>query len=391
MKLTINNVPQQLKEEFNIQCSRHNAKLFRPALLALAIVEFMIILIQYTRYQSDLFTKIYFFIYVTVCIVSLLFSGFYYFKEKSKLEPIQPITDTLVTITILAAAIFMSVNELEGEFPQTTVFIVATFIIVTVVHLKLLLSQSLIILGNIILVVSTLFLDITESIFIGNLLNCLFLTIICCATNLTLYNSRVEKFIQKKELEKATTNLQIANMELEIQNKELESVAMTDALTGVLNRRSFDMLLHVLWHQALSAHSQIAMIFIDIDYFKLYNDYYGHLEGDECLKKISTTINSALRRSSDSVFRYGGEEFAVLLPGLDTESAKDIADTINQAVSDLNLFNHSTNSVVTCSCGIHSMIPDSSTKSDDLLARADKALYHAKQIGRNRSVCYDDI
>lgn len=173
---------------------------------------------------------------------------------------------------------------------------------------------------------------------------------------------------------------------LERANAELAAQAMTDGLTGLDNRRSFDQTLATEWLRMRRDHDSVALLMIDIDYFKMLNDQCGHQVGDECLKHIATEIQKAARRPGDLAARYGGEEFTLLLPHTGRTDAMRIAQQLLLAVQELRI--HPTGALQECltvSIGVASCSPElSSTDASDLLRAADIALYKAKRNGRNR-------
>ncbi|HNH09884.1 MAG TPA: diguanylate cyclase, partial [Leptospiraceae bacterium] len=138
--------------------------------------------------------------------------------------------------------------------------------------------------------------------------------------------------------------------------------------------------------------SPITVILIDIDFFKLYNDCYGHQGGDECLKKTAETISGIPKRPGDLTARYGGEEFAVILPNTDSQGGFTVAETIRAAVISLAVphLKSETESIVTLSLGVASVIPDKELTQENLISMADRALYEAKHKGRNRTVVFKD-
>jgi diguanylate cyclase (GGDEF)-like protein/PAS domain S-box-containing protein len=167
---------------------------------------------------------------------------------------------------------------------------------------------------------------------------------------------------------------------------ELAATAATDAMTGLANRRSFDERLASEWKRASRSRSNIALLMIDVDCFKAYNDTFGHLQGDDALKLVATCIRSNIRRPTDSGARYGGEEFAVILPGADACGALCVAEKIRHAVSEQALAHpHSPMGALTISIGMTSMQPEPGNDVLSLIRAADAALYRAKQNGRNRT------
>lgn len=166
---------------------------------------------------------------------------------------------------------------------------------------------------------------------------------------------------------------------------ELERYSNIDGLTGLSNRRYFEQRLHEEWSRSIRHQSPLALLFIDIDYFKRYNDHYGHLRGDDCLRRVSQAIQHAVKRDIDVAARYGGEEFVIMLPGTDIAGAEQVARELQKAIRKLHI-EHSGSNVepfVTLSIGIASFIPRFPDKPDSLVHAADKALYKAKDRGRN--------
>lgn len=172
-------------------------------------------------------------------------------------------------------------------------------------------------------------------------------------------------------------------------NQVLHRLAHIDALTGVSNRRAFDFSLAQAWQKASKYHEPIALVMIDVDCFKAYNDRYGHKAGDECLQKVAQVLRLEVRRMSDIVARYGGEEFALILPNTPLHDASKIAWNLRQRVFDLQIPHQGSTvlDVVTISCGVACIWPSHGYAQDDLLRRADQALYKAKRAGRNTVEC----
>ncbi|MEL7034740.1 MAG: diguanylate cyclase [Cyanobacteria bacterium J06592_8] len=164
--------------------------------------------------------------------------------------------------------------------------------------------------------------------------------------------------------------------------------AITDSLTQLLNRRTFDYSLEREWYRAKREQLPLSLILADVDYFKDYNDHYGHQAGDECLQQIAKAIRRAVKRSADLVSRYGGEEFAIILPNTNRAGAKKVAELICSEIHQLQL-PHAQSTVcesVTLSLGVSSHVPKSKDQFEMLIKQADIALYQAKKKGRNRSV-----
>ena len=172
-------------------------------------------------------------------------------------------------------------------------------------------------------------------------------------------------------------------------NERLTRLAEIDPLTQTFNRRSMDRFLSDEWKMHLQNTKAISVLFIDIDYFKEYNDTYGHVAGDHCLNAVAQTLKKSIRSERDMVARYGGEEFAVILPHTECLEARHIAERILEDIQALRIM-HTASSVadeLTVSIGITTMVPNPLCDIPTILDRADKALYDAKRSGRNRIVC----
>lgn len=172
--------------------------------------------------------------------------------------------------------------------------------------------------------------------------------------------------------------------ELNALSKRLEFASNIDYLTGLYNRRYFNEVYEKEWLSAVRSQSELAMIMIDIDYFKKYNDVYGHLQGDSCLKAVSKAIRESVQRPRDIVARFGGEEFVILLPETDVKGAERIAGKIFSNIEALGIANAGSpiSGKVTVSMGIASIFPKGEKPSSKLLNMSDMALYRAKTEGR---------
>jgi len=175
---------------------------------------------------------------------------------------------------------------------------------------------------------------------------------------------------------------------LESANHELEQLANSDGLTAIGNRRRFEEFLAGEWHRAIRFKTEISLILLDIDHFKLFNDKYGHLEGDECLKKVAKALNGAIHRPTDLVARFGGEEFAIVLGGTDAAGANTIANEVFECIKKLKIphDDSTTNEYLTISVGVATTFAEVGMDESLLIQAADEALYEAKENGRNQIV-----
>ena len=182
--------------------------------------------------------------------------------------------------------------------------------------------------------------------------------------------------------------LELHTRRLEQANQDLRRLSYLDVLTGVANRRRLEEALDLEWRRASRAGMPLSLMMIDTDFFKLFNDAYGHQRGDDCLILIANTIRNALNRPGDMVARYGGDEFVVLIPGTGEEGAAEMAEAMRGRVEAMVIAHEGSphDKVVTVSLGVATGYPTTGFSSGELIAAADEALYRAKEEGRNRFI-----
>ncbi|MDO6748393.1 GGDEF domain-containing protein [Gilvimarinus sp. 1_MG-2023] len=170
--------------------------------------------------------------------------------------------------------------------------------------------------------------------------------------------------------------------------KELEDLSFKDGLTNVANRRMFDSIIEVEWTNARRNNQPLSVILFDIDFFKQYNDIYGHIQGDDCLKKVAKVLSQSATRPRDFFARYGGEEFILVLPETDIESARKVADRCRSLIFKEQIPHQGSDAshIVTVSMGIDTTLPEHTDTIKEFLQSVDRRLYMAKQQGRNRMV-----
>ena len=175
-------------------------------------------------------------------------------------------------------------------------------------------------------------------------------------------------------------------MDLKLKSDKLEELSMIDSLTNIPNRRFFNETFEKKYREILRDKRSLALIMIDVDFFKLYNDNYGHWQGDECLRKVAQTLRKNLKRPTDTVSRYGGEEFVVLLKDIDRDGAKKVVQSLIDAVANLKIEHKYSTAAefVTISAGLSIKESDEDISKEDLLKIADNELYRAKESGRNK-------
>lgn len=175
-----------------------------------------------------------------------------------------------------------------------------------------------------------------------------------------------------------------AEKDLSVARTDLEIIARTDSLTQLANRRCFDIALQKEWARASRNHTDVALVLLDIDWFKQFNDHYGHLQGDECLKQVAQLISMNVNRAGDLAARFGGEEFVILLPETDLAGALKIAENVRSSIASA-LIEHATSPIgyITVSAGVAAIHAPEKNSYEVALAEADRLLYFAKSTGRN--------
>ena len=195
-------------------------------------------------------------------------------------------------------------------------------------------------------------------------------------------------YIVFASIQKDHTELENTTKKLRIANKKLETVSYTDSLTSLHNRRYFNFIYDKELKRAKRENSHITFMMLDIDFFKQYNDTYGHIEGDYALKSVAKVLKDTLQRPGDYIFRLGGEEFGVLLTQTDAQSSEKLAHNICEKVRDREIKHESSKAseFLTISIGVVSCVADNDLNEDSIISHADKMLYEAKESGRDRYV-----
>jgi len=209
----------------------------------------------------------------------------------------------------------------------------------------------------------------------------------------SLVSANLTLSAQAEEMDRKNRELTETRRQLEHRNRDLERISALDTLTQIANRRRFDLALRQEWRRCARDESPLSLVFCDIDYFKRFNDTYGHQAGDECLVRVAQAMEESLNRPADLVARYGGEEFIALLVDTGSEGARMLAERMRAKVESLDV-EHRASGVaahLTVSLGVASIVPKPAVRPEDLVDLADRALYAAKAGGRNRVASADEL
>lgn len=319
---------------------------------------------------------------VTYSIFGVILVSGFVFSHSSLLSDFYQRTVTAHATLVMALAVF-SPTLIEDDAFRMLVH-VGTVYAVMVIYLGLSLRlpyATLAVLGGGIPVAFTLYVtdanvdwDMLLATFVGA-------SALCTALSYRDEKQRRRMFLQSCLLEMDRARVS----ELA---EELEQMSLVDSLTGLANRRQFDRVYSQEWARCQREAKPLALIFLDVDHFKDYNDYFGHQRGDDCLRKLSQVFADAARRPTDLAARYGGEEFVILLPETAAVAARQIAEALSRRVQALGIPHPASQCAgeVTVSAGVAVMQPAPEHDAMELVRMADKALYEAKQSGRNRVI-----
>ncbi len=390
-------VSEQYRDRYDEYCARHNLAMFLPMTLGVLLVMVFILVFQLVRLGDRLFEFLYFELYITAIVVSFVLAVVFLLYKRNIFKKHRKVVDTIFILSYLGLALMTTAAESLAAMAlsQNIVLTAMMLVISSIIYVSYKTTIAVLLIGNISAVSLVAYMhnsnpsQITSDHVAHAVLNLLFMFVATLFVCVPCYNSRTNMFLQELTLEQVNKSLQGTNKKLELLNKQLEKTSMTDALTGVLNRYAFGKMLELSWDEVKKNGQDIAVLMIDIDFFKQYNDNFGHVAGDACLKSVAQTLVNSVRNGSENVFRYGGEEFVVLMPGTDINGAVLTARRIQKDMQKMAIEHVTNEKVVTLSIGVYSAVPSDEFDVYTLINRADIALYKAKNSGRNQYVIYD--
>lgn len=386
------NVSEGYKEDFDISTNKTNVTRVKITAATFIIWEIILLFISLIieKGESVKGTNIYYnAMYVLLIAVMAVF--FFIFRRYEKNVPqygasIQ-IGGVIFTVFLLLWCAGISLLD-QLSYGQIIIYTVA-LISIAVVPVFSPINLLKMYLGVQILFIALMpYFQKSGIVLNGNYINSTLFVVIAWVISAMRYKSWINDFNNRKLIQQKNEELNKMNMELEKVNLKLEKLSHTDSLTGIFNRLVFDHTIEAEWNRCKRYFIPLSLIMIDIDFFKTFNDNYGHQAGDSCIRQVAEALSSSVKRSSDVVARYGGEEFAVILPHTDKVQALEIAEQMRNMVEELAIPHEysSASSCVTISLGVHTTIPSSKLSTQEFIRTADKALFEAKKMNRNNVV-----
>lgn len=380
-------MPEGDKTEFAISIKRINIARAKITTITFVVLEVMMLLIHLMKGREKFFDAphvCYGFMYTLMLVAMIAF--FVIFTKlgadvQRNLSRIRIAGIFFISFILIWCAGISLLDQLSSG--QVVVYIVAVisiavtpFLEPAVLLLVYLAVNSLFLTA---MLVTPYFQD-SEHLF-GNSINATTFVIMSWAISCMRYKKQAEDFIIKKIILEKNEELKQINLQLQEANRMLEIMSMTDGLTGVSNRFGFETAIRDEWNRCKRHSIPLSLIIADVDFFKEFNDNYGHQAGDFCIKTIAEILKAHAKRSSDKVAMYGGDEFVVLLPHTDREGALNVAEQIRKGVEERcmpHLFSGISDRV-TISLGVNTIVPSDETSIDEFISSADKALYKAKE------------
>lgn len=388
-------LPDGDKREFLISVNTINASRARTTALTFALLEVAMIAVHFLTNRQRLFDRPYIYygaLYLLMLAVMIVFIAVFAKLASDVPKNLLRIRVAGICFTVFILMWCAAISLLDQlSSGQVIVYLLA------VISIAITPSFEPIVLLIIYLAVHILFLialprfQTSGTLLYANAVNTTTFMVIAWAIACMRYKSRAEDFKNRKTILEKNEQLRRINAKLQEVNQKLEAISNTDSLTGVINRLKFEKVITDEWNRCRRHAIPLSLIMVDMDFFKEYNDNYGHPAGDNCLKQIAGVLTVCAKRSSDKVARYGGDEFAVLLPHTDRESAIKLAEQMRNAVEEKKT-PHQRSGVsdhVTISLGINTVVPSDDLSIGEFIRNADKALYKAKET-RNRSEFFSE-
>ena len=370
-------IPENYKMEFKTETNLINLSRVKTTAITFIVLE-VIIVIATLLYKKDAFLEqigfYYLVMYVSLIIAMIVFLLVFSRLRKNVSKNGRKILAWGITYSVFIVLWSAGISLMDQLTSGQIIVYVFAIIAIAVVPFF-----EPVILLVIYLAVQSLFIGFLPlfhqtGMLFGNIFNSTLLIILSLIISRMRFKSRVQDFNNRM-------TIQEKNDELVKVNRELEIISRTDSLTGVLNRLVFDKRMDAEWNRCKRHAIPLSLVMVDIDYFKAFNDNYGHQAGDESIKQVAAILAKCAKRSADTVTRYGGDEFAIILPHMYKKDALDLARVMRDRVFDLKIPHaySSCSEYLTISLGLHTMIPYDEISINEFIRTADIALYEAKK------------
>lgn len=387
--LFIVSVSEQYKGEFSLATNKINISRAKVISATFIVLESILIIISFSNSKNefpDIYYRGMYALILTAMIVYLLVF--------SKLEGNISANKTIIEVSGISFACIllywcMGISLLDQlSYGQIIVYISALLAIAVVPLFSPLVSLFLYCSSQILFIALLPYFQQSSSVLYGHYVNSSTLAVLSWIISRIRYVSFVEDFEYKRVIQEKNDELAKVNKELEEANRILKELSQIDGTTGIFNRSVFDQVMLTEWNRCRRHSIPLSLIIIDIDFFKTFNDNYGHLAGDNCLRQVAKLLKSCAKRSSDTVARYGGDEFTIILPHMEKEDAVNFAEQLRKRVLKEITIPHEYPSILThltISLGVATIIPSSESSIKEFINAADQALYEAKKE-RNKVV-----
>lgn len=390
-------VADDYRDELIIKISRTNIE--RVVLFSRVFVcwELAMIIFSFLFKGRGLFVPpgIYYFSMYLVLLVAASVSALLFNRMKKNTEQhVRGIQTATIAFSISILSWCAGISLLDQiSYGQIVIYIGA---IISLAVIPLLKPYVLLLIYTLVQAVFILLLPLfqpSSSIVFGNIANSTLILVLAVVISRMRFKECVNDFENEKSLEKKSQELEMVNEELKCANEKLKCLSQLDGLTNIFNRAMFDKSMKLEWSRCGKSHVPLALIMVDIDFFKSLNDSFGHQVGDQCLKQVADVLAFCTNRSRDVVSRYGGDEFAVILPQTDQEGALTIANKLRENVSRLVIpgLDSPACQALTISIGLCCVVPSENSSIEALIKNADQALYEAKRTRNSIQVQSSDV
>lgn len=394
-KIKLISTPENYKTEFITSITKINTVRSQITAKAFIVLELIMLTIHFITNKGNTFEPpdtYYVSMYIIMLFAMIVFLLIFIKLGKNVPKHLISIRYTgiffISFILIWCAGISLLDQLISG---QIIVYIVAIIAIaVTPIYKPFLLLLIYLIIHSFFLILMPYFQKSAELLF-ANSINSITFLIMSWAISYMRYKQWTEDFNNKITLQEKNDELKRINKELEEANQKLETLSQTDALTGVFNRFMFEIKIKDEWSRCKRYFTPLSLIMTDIDYFKLFNDNYGHQAGDYCIQQIAEVLSDCAKRSSDMVARYGGEEFIIVLPHTEKEKALELAEQMRKGVEEISVphLHSDIADHITISLGVNTIIPSDESSIEDFINNTGRALYKAKE--KRNCICLADF